>query len=61
MKKQYSILFFTIYISFVVGTSGTFLPAQAATVNHEIWAELLKKYIKQDGVDYAGLKQKKTD
>jgi len=56
MIKQYSLLFFVIFISLVIGTSGTFRPAQAATVNHAIWAELLNKYIKQAGVDYTGFK-----
>jgi hypothetical protein len=60
MKKQYSLLFFVISISLVIGASGTFLPAQAATVNHEIWAELLNKYIKQNGVDYAGFKSEEN-
>ncbi len=33
------------------------MPSQASTVNHEIWAELLGKYIKPGGVDYAGFKK----
>ena len=45
----------SVYLVF--GPLGWVMPSQASTVNHEIWAELLGKYIKPGGVDYAGFKK----
>ena len=56
MKKRNLSLFFVLSIFLIIGASEAGVPTQAATVNHEIWAELLSKYIKKGGVDYAGFK-----
>ncbi len=43
-------------LSFLAGTLGAAEPGQASMVAHEIWADLLSKYITPDGVDYSGFK-----
>lgn len=55
MTKRYSGLFLIMTISLVVGTFGPALSSRASTANHEIWADLLEKYITPGGVDYTGL------
>jgi hypothetical protein len=40
-----------------IGVLGPATQSRAATVNHEIWADLLGKYITPDGVDYTGFKK----
>ena len=49
-------LVFIMIIFLLAGTFGSALPSRASTVNHEIWAELLGKYITPGGVDYTGFK-----
>ncbi len=46
-----------ISISLVTGIFGSAASSRASTVNHEIWAELLGKYIKPNGVNYTGFKK----
>jgi hypothetical protein len=41
----------------VTGTFGSAASSRAATVNHEIWAELLAKYVTSEGVNYTGFKK----
>jgi hypothetical protein len=53
---------FFVYLSmglivFVFGSFGFATSTQASMVSHDIWADLLGKYIKTDGVDYAGFKK----
>lgn len=57
MNQRYLGLALIITLSLVVGTLGSATPGQASTVNHEIWAKLLGKYVKPGGVDYAGFKK----
>ena len=57
MKKLYFRLVLILTLSLVIGTLGSASPNRASTVNHEIWADLLGKYIKPDGVDYTGFKK----
>jgi hypothetical protein len=52
-KCQFLIL---LLISLLFGFYGWILHAAAVTDGQEIWAELLKKYVKPGGVDYAGFK-----
>lgn len=49
-------LVFIMIIFLLSGTFGSALPSSASTVNHEIWAELLGRYITPGGVDYTGFK-----
>jgi hypothetical protein len=56
MIKRYLDLVVIMTISVVVGVFGPALPSQASTVNHEIWADLLGKYIVPGGVNYTGFK-----
>jgi hypothetical protein len=56
MNKRYLGLAFMITLSLVIGTFGAAGARQASMVNHEIWADLLGKYVKPDGVDYTGFK-----
>jgi hypothetical protein len=56
MVSRYFGLVFIMTISLVLGTFGPALPGQTSTVNHEIWADLLAKYITPGGVDYTGIK-----
>jgi len=55
MKKRF-LLTVILFISLFIGAFGAAAPTQAATVNHEIWADLLGKYITPGGVDYTGFK-----
>ena len=57
MNQRYLGLALIMNLSLVVGTLGSATPGQASTVNHEIWAKLLGKYVKPGGVDYAGFKK----
>ena len=57
MNQRYLGLALIITLSLVVGRPGLAAPGQASTVNHEIWAELLGKYVKPGGVDYTGFKK----
>ena len=56
MTKRYYGLIFFMTISLVAGTFGPAFSSQASTVNHEIWADLLEKYITPGGVNYTGFK-----
>jgi hypothetical protein len=56
MKKRKFIHTTIIMISLVAGILGSPGPSPASTVNHEIWADLLGKYVKPGGVDYSGFK-----
>jgi len=47
----------TLTLFLWIGVLGPATPGRAATVNHEIWADLLGKYITPDGVDYTGFKK----
>ena len=53
-------LFCIWLIAFVFGTFGSTASSQTSMVSHGIWADLLAKYIKPDGVDYAGLKKEEN-
>ena len=55
IKRYYGLIFF-MTISLVAGTFGPAFSGQASTVNHEIWADLLEKYITPGGVNYTGFK-----
>jgi len=59
-KSRFLIL---LLISFLFGFYGWVEQATASTDSHTIWAELLNKYVKPGGVDYAGFKSegKKLD
>ena len=46
-----------ISISLVTGIFGSAASSRASTVNHEIWAELLGKYITPNGVNYTGFRK----
>jgi hypothetical protein len=52
-KRLFLILFL---ISLLFGFYGRIAQAAAATEGQAIWAELLNKYVKPGGVDYAGFK-----
>ena len=56
MIMRYLVLVVIMSISLAAGTLGTALPISASEVNHEIWADLLGKYISPQGVDYTGMK-----
>ena len=56
MNKRHFLYTFIITIFFVAGSLGSPGSGQAARVNHEIWADLLGKYVKPAGVDYSGFK-----
>jgi hypothetical protein len=47
---------FCLLISLLLGIFSPSQKTAAATVDHEIWAELLGKYVKPGGVDYTGFK-----
>jgi hypothetical protein len=55
MNRRYFIFFF-ILITLFWGIFNRVEKTAAATGHHEIWAELLKKYVEPAGVDYAGFK-----
>lgn len=55
MKKR-CFLSVVAWIIMVIGISGKPVSLQAATVSHEIWAELLSKYVHKGRVDYTGFK-----
>jgi hypothetical protein len=46
-----------ISISLVTGIFGSAASSRASTVNHDIWADLLGKYITPNGVNYTGFKK----
>jgi len=52
-KRHFLILFL---ISLLFGFYGRIEQAATATEGQAIWAELLNKYVKPGGVDYAGFK-----
>jgi hypothetical protein len=56
MSKRNFLQPFIIAIFLVAGILGTPGPSRASTVNHEIWADLLGKFVKPGGVDYTGFK-----
>lgn len=56
MSKRNLIHTYIIAIFLVAAILGSPEPSQASTVNHEIWADLLGKYVKPGGVDYSGFK-----
>ncbi len=60
MDKRYSGFAFILTISLVVGIFGPAGPSRASTVNHEVWADLLGKYITTGGVNYAGFKSEEN-
>ena len=60
METRLLLFIFILGLNFLAGTIGFAEPARAATVNHEIWAELLNKNIKQGKVDYAGFKSEES-
>ena len=51
---------FFILISISLGIFSQAEQTAAATVDHEIWAELLGKYVKAEGVDYTGFKSEES-
>jgi len=55
MNTRY-FLAFCLLISVFLGIFSRVDKTAAAAVDHEIWAELLNKYVKLGGVDYAGFK-----
>jgi hypothetical protein len=55
IHRYLGLVFYTI-LSVVIINLGLATTSSASTVNHEIWAELLAKYIKPGGVDYTGFK-----
>jgi len=54
MNKRHLLVF--LLISLFLGIFSRFEKTAAATEDHAIWAELLNKYVKPGGVDYAGFK-----
>ena len=54
MNKRHLLVF--LLISLFLGIFNRFERTAAATEDHAIWAELLNKYVKPGGVDYAGFK-----
>jgi Protein of unknown function, DUF547 len=57
-KRQFLIL---LLISLLFGFYGWIEQAAAATDGHAVWAELLKRYVKPGGVDYAGFKSEEEN
>lgn len=57
MHQRHSGLAFVIILTFVVGTFGSAASTLASTVNHDIWADLLGRYVKPGGVNYTGFKK----
>lgn len=57
MNQRYLKLALIIFISLVTGALGQVRSSRASTVNHEIWADLLSKYVTTQGVNYTGFKQ----
>ena len=57
-KRHFLIL---LLISLVFGFYGWIEQAAAVTDGQAIWAELLKKYVKPGGVDYAGFKSEEEN
>ena len=57
MNQRYFRPVLVLTVSLVVGSLGLQTTSRASTVNHEIWADLLEKYIKPGGVDYTGFKK----
>jgi hypothetical protein len=57
MDRRYLGIAVTITLSFVIGTLGSAASSRTSAVNHEIWAELLGKYVTADGVNYTGFKK----
>ncbi|MGD8993246.1 MAG: DUF547 domain-containing protein [Desulfobacterales bacterium] len=57
MIQRYLGLALASLLLFLIGALGPATHSRAATVNHEIWADLLSNYITTAGVDYAGLKK----
>jgi hypothetical protein len=55
MNARFFLAFFLV-ISLFLAPFGRIEEAAAAPVDNQIWAELLKKYVKPGGVDYAGFK-----
>ena len=49
----YTYIIAIILVAVILGSPGL---SQASTVDHEIWADLLGKYVKPGGVDYSGFK-----
>jgi hypothetical protein len=56
MNKRNLIHTYIIAIFLVAAILGSPEPSPASTANHEIWADLLGKYVKPGGVDYSGFK-----
>ncbi len=56
MNKRIFLFAFSIMMSLAALTFGLAEPGRATTVNHDIWADLLKKHVKAGGVDYTGFK-----
>jgi hypothetical protein len=56
MIQRYLGLALASLLLFLIGALGPATHSRAATVNHEIWADLLGKYVKPGGVDYSGFK-----
>ncbi len=57
MNQRYWGLALIILISLVYGALGPVRSSRASTVNHEIWADLLSKYVTAQGLNYTGFKQ----
>ena len=57
MNQRYLGLAFTLTLFLLIGAPGPATLSRAATVDHEIWAGLLGKYVTPDGVDYSGFKK----
>ena len=49
----YTFILTIFFLAQILGSPGL---SQAATVDHEIWADLLGKYVKSAAVDYSGFK-----
>ena len=56
MDKRNFLYTFIIMLSFVAAVPGPAEPGRTSTANHEIWADLLRRYVKPGGVDYSGFK-----
>ena len=57
MNQRYLGLVLILTLFLLIGALGPAKQSRAATVNHDIWADLLGKYITPDGVDYSGFKK----
>ena len=57
MNQRYLGLALILTLFLLIGAHGPTTQSRAATVNHDIWADLLGKYITPDGVDYSGFKK----